>query len=155
MRIELRVNGRAYPLDVEPWEILLYVLRDRLRLTGTKYGCGDGECGACTVLLDGKPMNACLILACQAEGAEVLTVEGLVSAGGGLHRVQQAFADLGAVQCGYCTPGFIVSAKALLDQIPRPTRQQVKQGLAGNLCRCTGYKKIFEAVEAAILEGAR
>jgi len=147
-RIELRVNGRNYELFVEPWKTLLDVLRDDLGLTGAKSGCDDGNCGACTVILDGKAVKSCLLLAPQAKGKEVLTIEGLGKEGN-LHPLQKAFIDHFAVQCGFCTPGMILTAKALLDENPRATEEEIRRGLHGNICRCTGYVKIVEAVEAA------
>jgi len=147
-RIELLVNGERHQVEVEPRETLLEVLRERLLLTGTKDGCGTGDCGACTVLLDGKAVTSCLILAVSVAGREIVTIEG-ISGDGGLHPLQQAFIDHGAVQCGFCTPGMILSAKALLDEKPRPSELEVRQGIAGNLCRCTGYTKIIEAIQAA------
>jgi carbon-monoxide dehydrogenase small subunit len=142
------VNGQEYQAIVEPHMLLIDVLRDQLGLTGTKYACGAGDCGACTVLIDGKPSFSCLTLAVTAKGKSILTIEGLAD-GNELHPVQQAFVDQGAVQCGFCTPGMILSAKALLDENPEPTRDEIKTALAGNLCRCTGYVKIIDAVEAA------
>lgn len=147
-RIELRVNGKNYELFVEPWKTLLDVLRDDLGLTGAKSGCDDGNCGACTVILDGKAVKSCLLLAPQAKGKEVLTIEGLGKEGN-LHPLQKAFIDHFAVQCGFCTPGMILTAKALLDENPRATEEEIRRGLHGNICRCTGYVKIVEAVEAA------
>ncbi len=153
MRIDLQVNGRPVSRDVDPSMRLLDFLREELHLTGTKEGCGEGECGACTVLLDGRPVNSCLLLSPQADGKTVLTVEGL-SRGGTLHPVQQAFVDKGAVQCGFCTPGFILSAVALLEANPSPNDEEILTALEGNLCRCTGYTKIVEAVRhAAALKG--
>lgn len=150
MKRELRitVNGDAYHLFVEPHCTLLEVIRDVIGLTGTKNGCGMGECGACTVLLDGKPVNSCLVLGHEADGQEVLTVEG-ISTGGTLHPIQKAFVEHGAIQCGFCTPGMMMSTKALLDQNPKANRAEIRNVLKGNLCRCTGYIKIMEAVEAA------
>ncbi len=151
----LTVNGETRDVAFLPHETLLEVLRERMGLTGTKHGCELGECGTCTVLVDGKPVLSCLVLGVNAVGAKVETVEGLAS-GDGLHPLQQAFVELGAAQCGYCTPGFLMTAKALLADHPRPDRQCLKDGLAGNLCRCTGYLKIYEAVEMAAerMEGA-
>jgi carbon-monoxide dehydrogenase small subunit len=148
------VNGDEYHLLVDTHRTLLEVIRDEIGLTGTKNGCGQGECGACTVLLDGEPVNSCLVLAHEAEGQDVLTIEGLGS-GDKLHPVQRAFVETGAIQCGYCTPGMVLTAKALLDHNPSPTRAEILEGLKGNLCRCTGYVKIVDAVEAAscLLEG--
>ena len=134
---------------VEPWWTLAKVLREQLGLTGTKVGCEVGECGACTVLVDGKAMRSCLLLAVKAKGKEIITIEGLKGRDGDLHPIQEAFIEHFAVQCGYCTPGMIISSKALLDENPRPTENEIKEGLRGNLCRCTGYTKIIEAVSAA------
>ncbi|WP_052888307.1 (2Fe-2S)-binding protein [Thermogemmatispora carboxidivorans] len=146
--ITLRVNGERYEVAVLPHRTLLEVLREDLGLIGTKHGCELGECGACTVLLDGVPVLSCLTLPLEVQGAEITTIEGLEERGR-LHPLQEAFAELGAAQCGYCTPGMLLSAAALLRQNPRPTREEIKQALAGNLCRCTGYTKIYEAIEAA------
>jgi carbon-monoxide dehydrogenase small subunit len=145
--IHLTVNTRACQVTVMPNRTLTQVLREDLCLTGTKEGCGTGDCGACAVILDGRPVNSCLVLAVQAEGSEVTTIEG-VAEGEKLHPVQQAFIDHGAVQCGFCTPGMVLSAKNLLERNPRPTELEVREALAGNLCRCTGYQKIVEAVKA-------
>ncbi len=144
----LTVNGQAYEVILEPHMLLIDVLRDALGLTGTKYACGAGDCGACTVLIDGRPAFSCLTLAVTAKGKSIVTIEG-VAAAGELHPLQQAFIDKGAVQCGFCTPGMVLSAKALLDEDPEPTRDDIKRALGGNLCRCTGYVKIVDAVEAA------
>ncbi|OIQ60893.1 nicotinate dehydrogenase small FeS subunit [Moorella thermoacetica] len=146
---KLKVNGREYRVEAPADITLLDLLREYLGLTGTKEGCGKGECGACTVLLDGQAVNSCLIPAAKAEGAEVLTIEGLAAPDGKLHPLQEAFITGGAVQCGFCTPGMILSAKALLDSNPRPCREEIKVALSGNLCRCTGYAKIIAAVEKA------
>jgi len=146
--MEFRVNGERYEVAVEPNRTLLEVLWEDLGLTGTKMGCNQGECGACTVLLDGIAVCACLTLAVEAKGKEILTIEGLAS-NGQLHPIQQAFMDHFAVQCGYCTPGMIMSAKALLDKTPDPTEDEVRRALQGNLCRCTGYVKVIEAILAA------
>lgn len=146
--ITLTVNGTPYEVAVEPRQSLLQLLREELHLTGTKEGCSEGECGACTVLLDGKTVDACLIFALEVEGREVVTIEGLAQ-GNQLHPVQQAFAEYGAVQCGFCTPGMILAAKALLDSHPHPSEAEIRQGISGNLCRCTGYVKIVEAIQAA------
>ena len=143
------VNGKPYEVIIEPHMLLVDVLRDKLGLTGTKYACGTGDCGACTVLVEGKPVLSCLTLAMTVRGKDILTIEGLVE-GTTLHPIQQAFVDNGAVQCGFCTPGMILSAKALLDENPNPTRDEVEVALAGNLCRCTGYVKIVDAVLAAV-----
>ena len=145
--LSMIVNHRLVTVEVQADELLVDVLRDRLGLTGTKIGCNEGECGACTVIMDGQAVLSCLLPALRAQGREIVTVEGL-SDGGALHPLQQAFVNHGAVQCGYCTPGFLLSAKALLDVHPHPTRDEIKQAIAGNLCRCTGYVKIVEAIEA-------
>ena len=147
------VNGESVRLEVAPQATLLQVLREDLELTGTKYGCGEGECGACSVLLDGKIVNSCLVLALECEGAEVLTIEGL-GANGQLHPIQQAFVDHGAIQCGFCTPGMIMATHALLQANPTPTEAEVRRGLEGNLCRCTGYRKIIDAVLSLAPGGA-
>jgi carbon-monoxide dehydrogenase small subunit len=144
----LRVNGEVRDVAFLPHETLLEVLRERMGLTGTKHGCELGECGTCTVLVDGRPVLSCLLLGLNAVGHEVETVEGMAR-GGTLHPLQQAFVETGAAQCGYCTPGFLLASKALLAGEPRPSRQCLKDALAGNLCRCTGYLKIYEAVELA------
>lgn len=146
--VSLTLNGKKIALEVEARETLLSVLRDRLRLTGAKRVCNRGECGGCTVLLDGQPVYACLLLAVQADGREVVTVEGLAS-GAKLHPVQQAFIDKDAYQCGYCTPGFVLTAAALLQKNPSPSPDEVKAGMAGNICRCGNYQKIYAAVAAA------
>jgi len=150
--IKLKVNGAIYQVYVEPWETLLDVLREEIGLTGVKSGCEEGDCGACTVLVNGKAVNSCLMLAPQAQGKEIITIEGL-DGEEGLHPLQQAFVDHFAVQCGFCTPGMILSAKALLDKNPHPTEEEVRVALSGNLCRCTGYIKIVEAVLAASGKG--
>jgi len=142
------VNGIEREVIIEPHMLLIDVLRDSLGLTGTKYACGTGDCGACTVLIDGRPCLSCLTLAVTVKGKSIVTIEGLAD-GGELHPLQQAFVEKGAVQCGFCTPGMLLSAKALLDENPDPTRDEIKSALAGNLCRCTGYVKIVDAVEAA------
>jgi carbon-monoxide dehydrogenase small subunit len=146
--ITLRVNGEDYEVWVATHKTLLEVLREDLHLTGTKHGCELGECGACTVLVDGEPVLACLALPIELQGRAIVTVEGLARQGTP-HPLQAAFAELGAAQCGYCTPGLLVTAKALLDRNPRPTRDEIREALAGNLCRCTGYTKILQAVERA------
>jgi carbon-monoxide dehydrogenase small subunit len=148
MRIELSVNGERHEADVWAGESLLYVLRERLGLPGSKNACEQGECGSCSVLLDGKLVCACLVLAAQAEGHDLITVEGLGS-DGELHPVQEAFAETGAVQCGFCTPGFVVATADLLARKPIPTDDEIREALSGNLCRCTGYAKIFDAVRLA------
>jgi len=146
--VQLTVNGAPSEVAVEPNRTLLQVLREDLEFTGAKHGCGLGDCGACTVILDGRPVNSCLVLAVQANGSEVLTIEGLAE-NGSLHPIQRAFVDKGAIQCGFCTPGMILSAKALLDENPRPTEAEIRTAISGNLCRCTGYQKIVEAVKTA------
>ena len=146
--VRLRVNGEPVEVAFAPHKSLLEVLREDLRLTGTKHGCELGECGTCAVLVDGKPVLSCLVLGLECEGRHVETVEGMAGPQG-LHPLQKAFADLGAAQCGYCTPGFLLTARALLEDKPKPTLEEIKEALAGNLCRCTGYIKIFEAVELA------
>ncbi len=146
--IRLNVNGERHDILAQTRAVLLDVLRRQLGLTGTKDGCGEGDCGACTVLVGGRAVASCLMLAVEAEGKEVLTIEGLAQ-GGKLHPIQEAFVQRGAIQCGYCTPGMIMSAKALLDSNPRPTERDVRTAIAGNLCRCTGYQKIVEAILAA------
>jgi aerobic-type carbon monoxide dehydrogenase small subunit (CoxS/CutS family) len=146
--LTLRVNGVSYPLEVEADRSLLRALREDVGLTGTKEGCDDSECGACMVLVDGRPVNSCSYLALQAGGREVSTVEGL-SSGGDLHPLQRTFLEEGGVQCGYCTPGMLMSAKALLDANPDPSETAIRQALGGNLCRCTGYGKILKAVRSA------
>ncbi|NIN64765.1 MAG: 2Fe-2S iron-sulfur cluster binding domain-containing protein [Anaerolineae bacterium] len=153
-RLEMTVNGEHVTLDVDPAAMLTEVLREQLGLMGTKIGCGEGECGACTVLLDGRAVTSCLVPALKAHEHEVITIEGLGTPQAP-HPLQKAFAVLGAIQCGFCTPGMIMSAVGLLRQNPRPSREAIKMALAGNLCRCTGYKKIIEAMEAAADELAR
>ena len=146
--VRITINGLLREVAVPANRTLLDLLREDLDLTGTKHGCGEGDCGACTVLLDGEPVNACLILAAEAEGREVTTIEGLAS-GALLHPVQQAFVDAGAVQCGYCTPGMVLVAAALVAHNPSPTESDVRHAISGNFCRCTGYQKIVEAVLTA------
>jgi carbon-monoxide dehydrogenase small subunit len=148
VNVTLTVNGASRTAEVGATTTLVEMLRGPLGLTGTKVGCGRGECGACTVVLDGKPVNSCIVFATQCDGRDVLTIEGL-AASGALHRIQEAFVQAGAVQCGYCTPGMIMSAYALLRDNPRPAREEIRRAIAGNLCRCTGYVKIVEAVERA------
>ena len=143
--LTMKLNGEEVTVQVKPSAMLAEVLRDQLELTGTKIACGEGECGACTVLLDGVPVNSCLVPALKAQGREVMTVEGLGPLGD-LHPLQKAFVEHGAVQCGYCTPGMLMSAKALLDHNPNPTDDEVRVAISGNLCRCTGYAKIVEAI---------
>ena len=147
--LKFRVNGVEEEIRVQPWWTLAYVLREILGLTGTKVSCGTGDCGACTVLLDGKAVRSCLFLAVKAQGREVATIEGLRGKDGRLHPLQQSFIDHFAVQCGYCTPGMIMAAKELLDENAHPAEEDVREALRGNLCRCTGYTKIVEAVVAA------
>jgi len=154
VRVTLNVNGESREALVPTHKTLLEVLREDLGLTGTKHGCELGECGTCTVLIDGEPVLSCLALPVETEGRRITTVEGMAE-GGRLHPLQQAFAELGAAQCGYCTPGILLTATALLAERPSPTRQEVKEALAGNLCRCTGYTKILDAVELAALRMGR
>lgn len=153
-QITLQINGQKHALDVPPIRRLLDVLREDLHLTGTKEGCGEGECGACAVLLNGELVNSCLVPALQANGATLCTIEG-VSTEGRLHPLQQCFLEKGGAQCGICTPGMILATHHLLDKYPNPTMEQIQEGLAGNLCRCTGYMRIFEAVQQAASEGNR
>ncbi len=148
MRIAVKVNGERQETDVWEGESLLFALRERLGCPGSKNACEQGECGSCSVLLDGELVCACLVLAAQADGHDVVTVEGL-SAGEELHPVQQAFVDAGAVQCGFCTPGLVVATAALLERTPSPSEDEIREALSGNLCRCTGYAKIFDAVRLA------
>jgi len=147
--IEFRVNGMKAQLSVGDNQTLLELLRDKLDLTGTKRGCDSGDCGACTVLVDGQPVNACLVLAAEVAGSDITTIEGL-GQDDKLHPLQQAFVDYNAVQCGFCTPGMILMASALLDENPHPTEGDIRQYLQGNLCRCTGYSKIVQAIQAAV-----
>jgi aerobic carbon-monoxide dehydrogenase small subunit len=146
--ISLTVNGTRQDVDVEPRQLLAYFLRDELGLTGTNVGCDTSSCGACTVLVDGESVKSCTVLAVQTDGSEITTIEGL-SSDGGLHPVQQAFQDHHGLQCGYCTPGFVMAAVSLLAENPNPTEEEIRHGLEGNLCRCTGYQNIVEAVKAA------
>ncbi len=145
--IHMTVNDKEYELAVQPNQTLVDVLRYELRLTGTKKGCGTGDCGSCTVIMDGKPVNSCLVLAVQANGRRITTIEGLESEEG-LHPVQKAFTEKGAIQCGFCSPGMILSSKSLLDKNPKPTEEEIRRALSGNLCRCTGYQKIVDAVKS-------
>ncbi|ABR50641.1 (2Fe-2S)-binding domain protein [Alkaliphilus metalliredigens QYMF] len=146
--IILSVNGKSYKVTIEEEMRLIDVLRNKLGLLGVKEGCGEGECGACTILMDGVTVNACMVMAFQAEDKAIFTIEGL-SDGVNLHPIQQAFIEIGAVQCGFCTPGMVLSAKALLDQNNYPTREEIREGISGNLCRCTGYNKMVDAIELA------
>jgi carbon-monoxide dehydrogenase small subunit len=147
--MQFTLNGEEVRVEVDPAWTLLHVLREVLELTGTKFGCGYGECGACTVIMDGQAVNSCLLPALEAEGRSVTTIEGVAGKDGTLDPIQKAFIENGAVQCGFCTPGMIMSAKALLDETQNPTDDEIKEGIAGNLCRCTGYVKIVEAIKAA------
>jgi len=142
------LNGEPVQIEIKPHLTLLQVLREELELPGTKEGCGMGECGACTVLLDGKTVNSCIFPALEAEGKSVVTIEGVADSKRGLHPIQKAFIERGAIQCGFCTPGMVLSAKALLDENPKPTEEEIRNGIAGNLCRCTGYLQIIEAIKA-------
>ena len=148
-QIRLKVNGEPYELLVEPRKTLLDVIREDLCLTGTKRGCDTGDCGACTILINGMPVNSCLVLAVDAQDKDITTIEGIAQ-DGQLHPLQEAFINHGAIQCGFCTPGMILSAKALLDKNPRPTELEVRKAIAGNLCRCTGYDKIVRAILAVV-----
>jgi aerobic carbon-monoxide dehydrogenase small subunit len=152
--IRITVNGKLYELSVRPHATLLEVIREDLGFTGTKEGCGVGECGACTVIMNGKSVNACLVLAPEADGKEITTIEGLAE-GEKLDPIQQAFYEIGGLQCGFCTPGMIMSTKALLAETPEPTDQEIRKGLEGNFCRCTGYTKIFESVREASRKSRR
>ncbi len=147
--VSFTVNGEARDMVVTPNRSLLDALRSEAGLTGTKKGCDVGECGSCTVIMDGKPVNACLVLAVEAEGVEITTIEGLRAGDGDLHLLQECFVQCGAAQCGFCTPGFLIQAKALLDENPSPTLDEIRFGIAGNICRCTGYTKIFDAIALA------
>lgn len=147
--IKFSLNGESIEVEMESHLTLLQLLRDKLELTGTKEGCSMGECGACTVLLDGKTVNSCILPAMEVDGRSVTTIEGLTDAQGNLHPIQKAFIEYGAVQCGFCSPGMVLSAKALLDENPKPTEEEIRHGIAGNLCRCTGYLQIVQAIKAA------
>ncbi|MBE7418725.1 MAG: (2Fe-2S)-binding protein [Ideonella sp.] len=147
--VSFTVNGEACEIAVAPNRSLLDALRTEAGLTGTKKGCDVGECGSCTIIVDGRPLNACLMLAVEAEGAEITTVEGLQAGDGSLHRLQECFVQCGAAQCGFCTPGFLMAAKALLDDNPSPTVDEIRFAIAGNICRCTGYTKILDAISLA------
>ena len=146
--IKVKINGKSHEVSVPPWRTLLELIREDLKLTGTKEGCGQGECGSCTVIMGGKTVNSCLVLAMEADGQEILTVEGLAD-GDTLHPVQEAFVEQAGMQCGFCTPGMIMSGKALLDRNPNPSEEDIREGIAGNFCRCTGYTKIIESIAAA------
>ena len=146
--IKVKINGKAYELSVPPWRTLLEVIREDLKLTGTKEGCGQGECGSCTVIMGGRTVNSCLVLAMESDGQEIFTIEGLAD-GEKLHPVQEAFVEHAGMQCGFCTPGMIMSAKAFLDRNPNPSEAEIREGIAGNFCRCTGYTKIIESIGAA------
>jgi len=148
INLKINVNNKDYEIEIDEEERLIDLLRDELRLTGVKEGCSEGECGACSVILDGKLVNSCLIMAFQANDSKVVTIEGL-SEGDNINYIQKAFIEAGAVQCGYCTPGMILAAKAILDKNPNPSRDEIRMGISGNLCRCTGYEKIVEAIELA------
>jgi len=148
MKIEFTLNGTRVSADAPADSTLLTVLRDQLNMTGTKEGCGVGECGACSVLIDGRLVNSCLVLAAQAGGRQVITIEGIHDPQGGPNDLQQAFIDYGAVQCGYCIPGMVLAGEALLATHPQPTRTEIRQAIAGNLCRCTGYQQIVDAIQA-------
>jgi carbon-monoxide dehydrogenase small subunit len=145
--ITLKVNNQEYDLVIPVNRTLTQVLRENLKLTGTKQGCSVGDCGSCTVLFDGEPVNSCLVLAVEAEGHHITTIEGLADEGK-LHPIQEAFVEKGGIQCGFCSPGMILSAKALLDKNPSPTEREIREGISGNLCRCTGYQKIVESIQA-------
>jgi len=147
VEITLKVNGIRYTVDVKPQRTLVEVLRETLGLMGTKKSCNEGECGACTVMMDGKPVASCLVLAIDAQGKEILTIEGL-SQGEKLHPIQEAFLKHGGIQCGFCTPGMVMSAKAFLDEHPKPTETEVRRAISGNLCRCTGYQQIVDSIMA-------
>ena len=150
--IAFKVNGEDVEVLVKPWQTLLEVLRDELRLTGTKEGCSNGNCGACTVQFDGMAIDSCLALGLEADGHDITTIEGVATAGS-LHPIQQAFIDYGSLQCGFCTPGFIMSAKALLERMPNPSEHDIRLNIAGNLCRCTGYDKIVRAIQDVVEQG--
>ncbi len=147
--IHFILNGEPIEIEVESHLTLLQLLRDKLELMGTKEGCGMGECGTCTVLLDGKTINSCIFPALEVDGKKVTTIEGLIDSQGNLHPIQRAFIEFGAIQCGFCTPGMVLSAKGLLDENPKPTEEEIRNGIAGNLCRCTGYLQIIQAIKGA------
>jgi carbon-monoxide dehydrogenase small subunit len=146
--ISFTLNGKPYTLSVKPWKTLLELIREDLSFTGTKEGCGHGECGSCTVIMGGKTVNSCLVPALEADDQEIITIEGLFD-GDTLHPIQEAFVQQAGMQCGFCTPGMIMSAKALLDKKPNPSEEEIREGIAGNFCRCTGYTKIIESISAA------
>jgi aerobic carbon-monoxide dehydrogenase small subunit len=146
--IRFTINGKACEIEIKPWRTLLEVIREDLKLTGTKEGCGEGECGSCTVIMNGKTIHSCLVPAMAADHQDIITIEGLAR-GDKLHPIQAAFVEHSGMQCGFCTPGMVMSAKALLDENPDPTRAEIKEGISGNLCRCTGYTKILESIRAA------
>lgn len=146
--IEFVINGKPYELSIPPWKTLLEMIREDLILTGTKEGCGQGECGSCTVIMGGKTVNSCLVPAVEADNQEIITIEGLAD-GENLHPIQNAFVEQAGMQCGFCTPGVIISAKSLLDRNPNPSLEEIREGIAGNFCRCTGYTKIVESISAA------
>ncbi|PKN29405.1 MAG: ferredoxin [Deltaproteobacteria bacterium HGW-Deltaproteobacteria-21] len=146
--IKFVLNGKPFELKVSPWRTLLEMIREDLQLTGTKEGCGQGECGSCTVIMGGKTVNSCLVLAMEADGQEITTIEGLAK-GEALHPIQESFVEHAGMQCGFCTPGMIMSAKALLDKNPSPSEKEIREGISGNFCRCTGYTKIIESISAA------
>lgn len=154
MNLQLKVNGRPAELDVDPGATLLHVLREQLQLTGTKEGCVEGECGACTVLIDGRPVDSCLYAAHAAAGRDVTTIEGVGGSLGSMSTLQEAIVNAGGVQCGFCTPGFVMTITALLEESPSPTSDEIKKSLSGNICRCTGYTQIIKAIEATIGDGA-
>ena len=154
MRIQITVNEQSHSLEVHSDEMLIDLLRDRLNLKGVKRGCDSGQCGACTIILNGKAVYSCVMLACEVDGAVITTIEGLEQSGAA-HPLQKAFVDAGAVQCGFCTPGMILSAKALLDEKPHPTEAEIRTAISGNLCRCTGYEKIVSAIQNAANGGGR
>lgn len=147
MKVTINVNGKDYTREIDPMMRLIDFLRDEIKLKGTKEGCGEGECGACTVILDGETVNSCIVLAAAVDGAEIITIEGV--SGKGLHPIQQAFLEVGAVQCGYCIPGMVLSTKALLDKNLEANDDEIREGISGNLCRCTGYEKIVEGIKLA------
>ena len=153
--VSLRVNGVRYDVAVQPWRTLLEMLRETLAMTGTKRSCGEGQCGACTVFVDGKPINSCLYLAVEAQGKEILTIEGPVEGDPVLEQIQRSFATLGAVQCGFCTPGMVMITKDLLSHSPEPSEDEIRDALVGHLCRCTGYVQIVEAIQDAAAAMAR